>query len=472
MGGLTNVRPPFLNLIAFRIKFLYYGAMVNLKKEQIATALYLAVGILVALIAGFGRSTHSYADISVNSLRYIFLILTLLLGVLAMLYAYKNPPPRAWTYATTIFVAFIFLFFPPLVSGDALTSLLRVKIFALTKTNPYIIAPSQFPGDPWISGTSWRHIPMPYGPLWTLFSMIFFPFIKGSLASALFVYKLVISAAAVACGRILFKISERLETNGRKTELLFLWNPLLLLTVFSDSHNDILMMLLLLLGLFFLLKDKYQFALLALTGSILIKYATILVLPFFLLAIYRKLGNIKAILKTTLPALIMSLGFFYIFWQGSYTFRGVLLASGIVSPNSLIAHTANLFGLGIGFFVKAKEWILGSAAVTVVIIFLWSARARGRIIKGMTFSLMALLFFVTDLFNWYLLWPLALLPLWEKDKPPLLLIVLTTFGVLHIYQPFWNTAILTAVIAPFIIFVDIYGYKVGQLCWRRVFGRV
>lgn len=446
--------------------------MIKIKKEQIAIALYLTMGILVAAIAGVGRSVSSYADIAADSSRYIFLILALLLGVLAMLLAYKNPPPRFWIYAAAIFVGAIFLFLPPLASGDGLTSLLRIKIFALTGTNPYIIAPSQFPGDPWLSGTSWRHIPMPYGPLWTLFSIVFFPFVKGSLASALFVYKLVLSAAALACGRILFIISERLETNGRKTEILFLWNPLLLLTVFSDSHNDILMILLLLLGLSFLLKDKYQFALLALTGSILIKYATILVLPFFLLAIYRKLGKLKAILKTVLPALIMSLGLFYIFWQGSYTFRGVLLASGIVSPNSLIVHTANLFGLGIGFFVKAKEWILGSAAVTVAIIVFWSARARGRIIKGAAFSLMALLFFVTDLFNWYLLWPLALLPLWEKDKPPLLLIALTTFGVLHIYQPFWNTAILTAVIAPFIIFVDIYGYKIGQLCWRRVFGRV
>lgn len=446
--------------------------MIKIKKEQIAVALYLVVGILVAVVAGVGRSVSSYADIAADSSRYIFLILALLLGILAMLYAYKNPPPRRWIYLAVIFVGAIFLFLPPLASGDALTSLFRIKIFALTGTNPYIIAPSQFPGDPWTTGTSWRHIPMPYGPLWTLGSVIFFPFIKGSLASALFVYKLVISAAAVACGRLLYIISERLETNGRKTEILFLWNPLLILTVFSDSHNDILMILLLLLGLFFLLKDKYQFALLALTGSILIKYATILVLPFFLLAIYRKLGNIKAILKTVLPAIILSLGLFYIFWQGSYTFRGVLLASGIVSPNSLIAHTANLFGLGIGFFVKAKEWIFGLAAVTVVIIVFWSARARGRIIKGATFSLMALLFFVTDLFNWYLLWPLALLPLWEKDKPPLLLIALTIFGVLHIYQPFWNTAILTAVIAPFIIFVDIYGYKVGQLCWRRVFGRV
>lgn len=446
--------------------------MIKIKKEQIAVALYLVVGILVAVVAGVGRSVSSYADIAADSSRYIFLILALLLGILAMLYAYKNPPPRRWIYLAVIFVGAIFLFLPPLASGDALTSLFRIKIFALTGTNPYIIAPSQFPGDPWTTGTSWRHIPMPYGPLWTLGSVIFFPFIKGSLASALFVYKLVISAAAVACGRLLYIISERLETNGRKTEILFLWNPLLILTVFSDSHNDILMILLLLLGLFFLLKDKYQFALLALTGSILIKYATILVLPFFLLAIYRKLGNIKAILKTVLPAIILSLGLFYIFWQGFYTFRGVLLASGIVSPNSLIAHTANLFGLGIGFFVKAKEWIFGLAAVTVVIIVFWSARARGRIIKGATFSLMALLFFVTDLFNWYLLWPLALLPLWEKDKPPLLLIALTIFGVLHIYQPFWNTAILTAVIAPFIIFVDIYGYKVGQLCWRRVFGRV
>lgn len=446
--------------------------MLKIKKEQAAVALYLAVGVLVALIAGYGRSAHPYADISVNSLRYIFLILALLIGVLAMLYAYKNPPPRVWTYAAAIFVGFIFLFLPPLVSGDALTSLLRIKIFALTRTNPYLIAPSQFPGDPWTTGTSWRHIPMPYGPLWTLFSIIFFPFIKGSLVSALFVYKLVISAAAMACSRLLYIISQRLETNGRKTEILFLWNPLLLLTVFSDSHNDILMILLLLLGLFFLLKDKYQLALLLLSGSILIKYATILALPFFLLAMYRKLGNIKAVFKTAFPSIVFSIGLFYIFWQGSYTFRGVLLASGIVSPNALLVHTANLFGLGIGFFVKAKEWIFGAAAVSVAIIVFWSARAEGRIIKGIAFSLMALLFFVTDLFNWYLLWPVALLTLWEKDKFPLLLSALTTFGILHIYQPFWNTAILTAVIVPFIIFFDIYGYKVGQLCWRRVFGRV
>ncbi len=443
------------------------------RKEKIVLIAYLVVAALLALVAGVGRGLVNYSDVRPDTARWWLLNFALLAGAVVIFKAYKIVPQRKWIEAGAICVAVIFLFLPPIASGDALSSLFRIKIFALTHTNPYLIAPSQFPGDPWSVGVSWRHIPMPYGPLWLVFSFIFFPFVKGGIGTALFFYKIVMGAAALASGRLLYLFSERMGRDGRKAEMLFLWNPLLVLTVFSDAHNDIIMILLLFLGIYFLLEEKFYFAVSALMASALIKYVSILALPFFALHIYRKLKNIRSVFKVFLPSLILPIFFFAIFWQGEFTFRGVVLASGIISTNSFFVHTASFFGAGFGFFVKAKEWLLGAAAVAVALIFTWSSRQEGRIIKGITFSFVALLLTVTDFFNWYLLWPLCLLPfISEEGKRPWLVVAVTVFGVLHIDRAFWASVVTSIAALAIIWYFEFYAPNIVRLYRKRIFGRV
>lgn len=313
---------------------------------------------------------------------------------------------------------------------------------------------------------------MPYGPFWVILSLFFIPFTKIGLGTALFFYKVFMGAAAISAGRIIYAIAERLGIGGRKAEFIFLWNPLVLLTVFSDAHNDIIMLLLALLAIYFLLEEKYKLAMIFLTLSALVKYATLLALPFFALHFYRKKLSKNKILSAAAAVIILTVAIFYLFWQGTYTFRGLILASSIVSSNSLIVHTANIFGAGLGFFVKYKELILAIAASAIALIFFWSAKAEGRILKGIFWSFVILLLTVTDLFNWYLLWPLAFVPFMEEKKRPYFTSVLTLFGLLHINRSFWETFVYAALFYATAIFIDFGPRRLAELCRKRIFGRV
>ena len=85
---------------------------------------------------------------------------------------------------------------------------------------------------------------------------------------------------------------------------------------------------------------------------------------------------------------------------------------------------------------------------------------------------MALLAVTTDLYNWYLLWPLALAPLMEEGKRPYYVAAVSLFGVLHINRPFWETLIYTALFFAAAIFVDSGPRRALELYRKRVFGRV
>lgn len=431
----------------------------RINKEKIITALYLFFAVFMAAIAGVSRSISSYSDLPKGA-RFTLLTGVLLFGFAVMFYALKYPPKRVWIYASAIFAAIIFLFLPPIASGDAFTSLLRIKMFGLTHVNPYLSAPSQFPGDPWAVGTSWRHIPMPYGPLWIFISAIFVPFIKGSSLTALAAYKLFMSGAAIFGSRLIYKIAESTGGKGVAAEISFLWNPLILLTVFSDAHNDIIMMALFLLAVYLMLNEKYQNSALALTASFLVKYATLAAWPFFLLHIWRRVKKPLALLKALAPSFILIFIVFYPFWRGAETFRGALLAGSIISPNSLIAHTASFFGAKTSFYAMIRPWIIVLTLFSIGAAVYWSAQKEGRIIKGISVSLIILVLSLTDLFNWYLLWPLAILPLISEKKWQTVFFLITIFGIIHIDSPFWRSAIISLIMFGILWAIDRY--------WRNI----
>lgn len=444
----------------------------RIKKEKVITALYLVFAVSMAAITGAGRNISSYSDVASGGARNTLLIVVLLFGFAVMFYALKYPPKRIWVYGCAIFSAAIFLFLPPIASGDAFTSLLRIKMFGLTHVNPYLSAPSQFPGDAWSVGTSWRHIPMPYGPLWIFISAIFVPFIKGSSLAALAAYKLFMSGAAILAGRLIYKISEDLGGKGNAAELGFLWNPLILLTVFSDAHNDIVMMALLLVAIYLMINDKYQNTFFALTSSFLIKYATLVAWPFFILHIWRKVKKPLPLLKALAPSLILIFVVFYPFWRGVETFRGALLASSIISKNSFIVHTASFFGAKNSFYVLIRPWIFILLLLAIGAIVYWSGKKEGRIIKGIAAALIVFVLSLTDLFNWYLLWPLAILPLIPEKKWQLVYFYITLFGILHLDWEFWKTAITAALTLGLLVILDLRGLELYRLSRAKIFGKV
>lgn len=197
--------------------------------------------------------------------------------------------------------------YPAMLSYDIFNYIATSKVLFFYHENPYIIMPLEFIGDPFLFFTHAANKIALYGPVWVILTGIPYFVGLGNFIINLFVIKFLIAMFYFITIFLIWKISKNLISL-----ILFAFNPLIVIETLVSSHNDIIMVCFVLLSFFLCIKKKIFFAIFLFTLSILIKYATILLLPVFLFILWK---NIK---KTEInwnnifyySSLIMLLGFF------------------------------------------------------------------------------------------------------------------------------------------------------------------
>lgn len=172
--------------------------------------------------------------------------------------------------------------YPAMLSFDIFNYLATAKVFFFYKENPYIIMPNAFINDPLLL---FMHAPNKtalYGPAWLLLSSLPFFWGFGSFLLTLLTFKLFILLFFIGT---LYMI-QKLAVN-KYSIILFALNPLVLIETLVSGHNDIVMVFLCLVAFYYLKQKKLIISIVLLLLSILIKYATIVLLPVFLLVIYQ-----------------------------------------------------------------------------------------------------------------------------------------------------------------------------------------
>lgn len=139
------------------------------------------------------------------------------------------------------------------------------------------------------------HTPAPYAYGWTALSLIpGLATITQNLKLSLILMKLFVAAFWVGELWILAKLIKTRFPQQTWRWVLFAANPLVLIETLVVGHNDVVMMFFALVSLWFLLKAKKigswesGLAFLSLGLSILIKYATLVLLPLWLLILVKK----------------------------------------------------------------------------------------------------------------------------------------------------------------------------------------
>src|SRR5581483_1924535 len=128
-----------------------------------------------------------------------------------------------------------------------------------------------------------------YGPSWILLTFIPYVFGMGNLIATLFAFKIFVVGFYLGLLFLLWRLS-----NKNIWSLAFFGlNPLVLLETLVSSHNDVVMMFFTLLAYYLLSKKKILVSLLSLIIAILIKYATIFLLPIYIYIVYVSLSNKK-----------------------------------------------------------------------------------------------------------------------------------------------------------------------------------
>jgi hypothetical protein len=197
-------------------------------------------------------------------------------------------------------LALISIFSYPLTAIDLFIYAIRTRGWALYGLNPLATAPETLPStDVWLGlAGEWVDAPSPYGPLWELLSLGTFYLSGGDFMFHLLALKIVAALAYLGCVWLVYKILQHLQPEWATAgAIAFGWSPLVLLESVQNGHNDIVMV-------FFLLAAVWAFARWAmdrhpsnkltinpflllvcvcLALSILVKFVTAVIVPFFLI---------------------------------------------------------------------------------------------------------------------------------------------------------------------------------------------
>lgn len=166
--------------------------------------------------------------------------------------------------------------YPAMLSYDIFNYTTTAKALFFYRENPYIIMPIEFASDPFLLYTHAANKIALYGPVWILLTGIPYFFGFGNFLLNILSLKLLIGVFYLGMVFLIWAISRNIFSVA-----LFALNPLVVVETLVSGHNDVVMMFFALFSFFLLAKKKVFLGVVFLMFSVLIKYATLLLLPLF-----------------------------------------------------------------------------------------------------------------------------------------------------------------------------------------------
>ena len=228
------------------------------------------------------------------------------LGLFGLFYAYwrvlrtvhnlsrKDPEAakslRVWVLGVGILCAIALIGLYPITALDVVLYVVRARLWALYDASPMLAWPANYPQDPYIRfAGEYIKEPSPYGPLWELIAQV--PIRLGILdiAGGVIAMKVItlISyvAMAVLIGWYARQETSRYGVSSLTAMTFFALNPLVLMQVIGNGHNDMVMLALITLGLVLWQRDRWAGAAFAITLATLIKISGLILMPLFGVAV-------------------------------------------------------------------------------------------------------------------------------------------------------------------------------------------
>jgi hypothetical protein len=349
--------------------------------------------------------------------------------------------------------AFANLFVYPVGALDAFNYMIELKLTYGYGENPYLVTFAGYRHDPFALPAFLVDVPLFYGPVWLIayglpVAMVGFETIIG-LLSALKLFNLGLLALT---GLVIYR-SHGDDRAGWLGLYLFLANPLVLFEGIGNAHNDVLMTLFLVVALV-AFRQKSITAGPAFAVSALVKLFTIVLAPLLLAVMLRDRWGWRRLALTGSLALLVIVVSVTPFWADGAMVDGfrkgtaksqemnhvsvLSLAQQAVSPRSVSSGVAPLVSIGSGPTSSAppawrpnSPWQLPSsiaarkalvtkicAAVFVALtVGIAVAVARGRELEaGVIDTLILFSLLLTNLFPWYLIPIVASLALWQDRR--------------------------------------------------------
>lgn len=290
--------------------------------------------------------------------------------------------------ATTVILTFCYNAF----SYDLFNYIFDAKIITFYNQNPYLHKALDFPKDPMLSFMHWTHRTYPYGPLWLVMTVPFSYLGLGFFLPTFFIFKAFIASTFIGSAYLIQKIVRKVNSKYEAFALAsFALSPFVIIEALVDSHNDMPMMFLGILSLYFALNKKWLFSILAVVASALTKQASVFMIApiiFFALLSYKKINfSYENLIKLSIISMLTAL--IYVVskidiqpWYYLWVFPLISL----LKPNKYVFLTSTGFSLGLLLryapFLYQGDW---NGMVPFVELYL-------TVISTITFFLIALSF--------------------------------------------------------------------------------
>ena len=427
------------------VKFFIYAFLIEI--------IYISFHFIKPLKKILGDNGVVLRNFNLFLLVVTLLLINLLLYVLGYREIIKNKIRLKTIILCFILFNLTLLFVWPIGSTDIFSYIYQGRILSEHHLNPYITTYSTLNNDSFyqIINNKWSSSPSVYGPLFVMISSSLTFMGGNNFMFTLFLFKLFFVIINILCLYLIYKIFK-----NQKAIYLCAFNPLILYEFAINGHNDVLMILFLLLSLYFIFKKEnniknYSLALFFLILSVLIKFISIIFVPIFLLVLLFRIKSIREkiyfILSSILIILFTISALYFPFWGNTQTLSSLIhqtniyssiFLSPLISINSILLknlHIANYHSLGI--ILSRIFFILFYLALMIKIFIKRNIIKTKDLIKYFCISLFV---FYLSFFTWFMPWYLTLLIiliiLWhaissKNDRYINIIHYITLYGILY-----------------------------------------
>jgi hypothetical protein len=378
-----------------------------------------------------------------GALTYVATVLLLFsLYLAALILVMRRGSVRPWlVFGGSVLFCLTLWATHPLTSADIFNYITSARIFWVHGENPLVVPPLAYPDDPFFRLlTFWQGIPSPYGPLWSLIAGV--PVLVGGddPRRTVLAFKAVSILFFLATGALLYMTAVRIRPDSGVPALLaYTWNPLAVLHVAGNGHNDAVMMFFVAVFLFALARGWTAAAIVALAASALVKYATLLIVPLLVVWWFRSRRRPawRQLALGGAAAAVLIIALYAPFWSGFGTLRTALDEGSYftVSVPAALRGALDQF-MALNRAEQLTRLITRGALLIVLVILLLRLRS-GRLaylVEACFYAFFAYLCLAASYFSpWHVLWPLTfavLLPFRRDVLWPAVTLSLTAMSVL------------------------------------------
>jgi len=322
---------------------------------------------------------------------------------------------------------------PPLLSTDVFSYQFYGRMGDLYGANPYLAGPHALALDPLFPyiGAKWVNTPTVYGPLFTALSYVLAPL---SIAASALAYKAIAACASLGTIAFVWHAARLRGINPVKAAALVGLNPLVVVYGVGGGHNDLLMMLPLMAGVYLVLAHRERAGSAVMVSAAAIKLTAGVMLAFAIASGggRRARDRRREVLTgaAAAAALVVGLSFAWFGVGPVHLFATVKKVQSEGDWHSIPGFLGARLGSSVG---HVAGLVLGAAFVALCC---WLLRRvwRGQLdwIDAGAWTAAALLITASSLLPWYVAWLIPLAAL-ATDRRLWRVAIITT-GVVQVIQ--------------------------------------